>query len=286
MKRKILFLLFALFVALIILTGCKNKENTENTSQNEEIIQNVVQEEKTPEAYTWVIEPKINAEDIIDFDVRKEVSLIKKGKKYTFINDQGKEPLKMEFFGYAALDNGDVYVWEEGGKPYKVTEDFSLEESTYAGDFSHNIVYYNTERKELFTQNHMYLTITNEDKEALEQHKSRHGTVLEAFTEVTPTSFIDDAFDRYAEFSEDDFGKAGYYNKETLEIEISPIYDTALNFYENYAAVKKDGKAGFIDTNGEELFPFEFEESRSFDNGRAWVKKDGKWGLIEKGREE
>lgn len=282
MKRKILSLVILGVMILSTLTGCNNKEVIENNSQIENSVQNVVENEEISKPYNWVIEPSIEADDIIDLDVRKEVSLIKKGRKYNFINnDQGKELLRQDFYGYAALDNGEIDIWQEGGTTYKVNEDYSLEESNYAGDFSPNIVYYNTERQELFTQNHMYLVVKNDNEEILEKHKMAHGTVLESFTEVTPTSFTEDEFDVYAEFSEIDLGKSGYYNKETLEIEIEPMYEMALNFYEGYAAVKKDGKAGFITLEGEELFPFEFEETRSFDSGRAWVKVDGKWGVIE-----
>lgn len=276
-KRIILFIVF-LVIILIILTGCSTNQKD---IDNDEAI-NVVEKETMSKPYNWVIEPKIEADDIIDLDVRTEVSLVKKGKKYNFINnDQGKELLRQDFFGYAALENGEIDIWQEGGATYKVNEDYSLEESNYAGDFSTKVVYYNTERKELFTQSHMYLLVKKEEQEELNAHIEKHNTNLEAFTEVTPTSFIEDEFDTYAEFSERNLGKSGYYNKETLEIIIDPIYDKALDFYENYAAVKKDGKAGFIDIDGKELFPFEFEETRSFDQGRAWVKVDGKWGVIE-----
>lgn len=282
MKRKILSLVMLGVMILSTLTGCNSKEVTENNSQIENNFQSIVESEETPKPYNWVIEPSIEADDIIDLDVRKEVSLIKKGRKYNFINnDQGKELLRQDFYGYAALDNGEIDIWQEGGTTYKVNEDYTLQESNYAGDFSPNIVYYNTERQELFTQNHMYLVVKNDNEEILEKHKMDHGTVLESFTEVTPTSFTEDEFDVYAEFSESDLGKSGYYNKETLEIEIDPMYEMALNFYEGCAAVKKDGKAGFINLEGEELFPFEFEETRSFDTGRAWVKVNGKWGVIE-----
>lgn len=278
MKKQILLSVFVLCITLIILTGCSNKEiveNTTNEARNENADENISQ------FYNWVIEPKIEADDIIDLEIRKEVSLIKKGKKYNFINnDQGKELLRQDFFGYALLDNGEIYIWQEGGSTYKVNEDYTLEEVNYASDYSPNRVYYNTERKELFTQNHTYLVVNNDNKEVLEQYKKIHGTVLQPFTEVTPLSFTDDEFDKYAEFSESNLGKAGFYNKETLEIQIGPKYERAFDFYENYAAVKKNGKAGFIDTN-EELFVFEFEETRSFDQGRAWVKVDGKWGVIE-----
>lgn len=281
MKKKIVLSIFVLFLVLILLTGCSNNKNAENISQNEIKNEDINSEEAISKPYKWIIEPNIEADDIIDLEGRKEVSLIKKGKQYNFINnDQGKELLRQDFFEYAILANGEMYIWQEGEEHYKVNEDYTLEISNYAGDYSPNIVYYNTDRNELFTQNQMYLVVSK-NEELLENYKKIHGTNLECFVEVTPTNFVDDEFDKYAEFSESDLGKYGYYNKENLEIQIEPIYDRAFNYYENYSAVKKDGKAGFIDLEGKEIFPFEFEETRSFDQGRAWVKFDGKWGVIE-----
>lgn len=280
MKSKVVLMLIFLTIMLIVFTGCSTEENvleTNNTNFNE------IEEIEVSKPYNWIIEPKIEADDIIDLEDRIDVSLIKKGKKYNFINnDQGKELLRKDFFGYAAIENGRVYIWEEGGATYKVNEDYTLEEAAYAGDYDEHIIYYNTQRKEFFSQNFMYLVITTKNnEEILEQHKNKHKTTLECFVEVTPTEFIDDEFDSYAEFTDKNLGKYGYYNKENLEIIIEPIYDNALDFYEGYAAVKKDGMAGFINLKGEEVFPFEFEETRSFDNGRAWVKLNGKWGVIE-----
>lgn len=49
---------------------------------------------------------------------------------------------------------------------------------------------------------------------------------------------------------------------------------------ETYAAVKIDGKWGFIDKNGEVKIKPQFEDARSFSNGFAAVKSNGKWGFI------
>lgn len=100
MKRKIILIMSFLLITLVIFTGCNNKEEVQNNSK----IENIVEEENVVKPYAWVIEPKIEAEDIIDLDIRKEVSLIKKGKKYNFINnDQGKELLREDFFRICSL---------------------------------------------------------------------------------------------------------------------------------------------------------------------------------------
>lgn len=48
-----------------------------------------------------------------------------------------------------------------------------------------------------------------------------------------------------------------------------------------YAAVKLDGKWGFIDTTGTIVIEPQYEDARSFANGAAAVKIKGKWGYID-----
>lgn len=53
---------------------------------------------------------------------------------------------------------------------------------------------------------------------------------------------------------------------------------------EGYAAVCKDGKWGFVDSDGELVIDYTYENAESFQNGFASVASDGKWGYInEKG---
>ncbi len=62
----------------------------------------------------------------------------------------------------------------------------------------------------------------------------------------------------------------------------SDKYEDAKPFYANgsYAAVKKDGKWGFVDTEGKMVISPQFEDARSFSYGHAAVKQNGKWGFI------
>lgn len=58
-------------------------------------------------------------------------------------------------------------------------------------------------------------------------------------------------------------------------------YEDAFPFRpEGWAAVKKDGKWVFIDTNGEIHLACPYEEARSFDGHLAAVQIDGHWGFI------
>ncbi len=51
---------------------------------------------------------------------------------------------------------------------------------------------------------------------------------------------------------------------------------------EGIHVIIKDGKYGFMDTNGKVLYSPQLQSAGSFANGRARVKRDGKWGFMTK----
>lgn len=84
--------------------------------------------------------------------------------------------------------------------------------------------------------------------------------------------------------------KWGYVN-EYLFLDIALIYSGAEDFSEGMAAVCKDGKWGYINTDGVEVIPFGYESVKSvnyeekdtafsFKNGFVPVKKGEKYGVI------
>lgn len=52
------------------------------------------------------------------------------------------------------------------------------------------------------------------------------------------------------------------------------------------AAVKKNGKWGFVNRSGEEVIACKYGYADGFVNGRAVVVKNGKWGYINKSGEQ
>lgn len=66
------------------------------------------------------------------------------------------------------------------------------------------------------------------------------------------------------------------------EVITEVAYEDAFPFYKNQelAAVKKDGKWGFVDVAGNEILPFKWEDAKSFSSNVAAVKENGKWGFI------
>ena len=70
---------------------------------------------------------------------------------------------------------------------------------------------------------------------------------------------------------------------ENASFVASAIYEDVKPFADGcgYAAVKKDGKWGFVTFLSSELREFSFEDAKSFCGELAAVKKDDKWGVID-----
>ncbi len=84
--------------------------------------------------------------------------------------------------------------------------------------------------------------------------------------------------------------KYGYIS-QSLRLEIAAIYENAMDFSDKLAAVKKDGKWGYINDSGVTVIPFEYDSCAAadcmkadcafgFDSGLAPVCKGGKFGVI------
>jgi len=85
-------------------------------------------------------------------------------------------------------------------------------------------------------------------------------------------------------------GKWGFVNGYGQEI-VRCRYDEVRDFEEagirNYmAAVRRGDRWGFVNKEGKEVVPFRYEEVRGFFWGVAAVKRNGKWGFVnEEGHE-
>lgn len=73
----------------------------------------------------------------------------------------------------------------------------------------------------------------------------------------------------------------GYLNAQGKEA-IPAQYEGAYMFSEGLAAVKKDGKYGFINTSGQVVIPFQFLEASEFRNGMCRVSREGELCVINK----
>jgi len=79
----------------------------------------------------------------------------------------------------------------------------------------------------------------------------------------------------------------GYFDLESGEIIVSPIYDYAAPFDLAYggrlALIKKDGKCGFLDPQCNIIIDMVWDEVKGggFSEGRCAVRKGNKWGYID-----
>jgi len=64
--------------------------------------------------------------------------------------------------------------------------------------------------------------------------------------------------------------------------QVAGPYEDAQPFADGWAAVKKDGQWGFVDTSGNVQIDFQFDDALSFGQHLAAVEVDGQWGYISK----
>lgn len=276
--RNLFLLIVILSVVLVGLTGCDDKNN--NAVIEEEDFTAGGKNIDDEKDFTWLVSPSKDYDDVIDIRSIPDVSVVKINDKYQLVSSDGKQFTTMTFSYYGEGVN-DITVWDENAVAYTITADGTVTEiGTLGTELFDSNVYYNTQRNELFTQDYYYTVEKQPNTTSVTQYRDYHGTLLAPYIEVTPKSFDDTQYQEFADFDESCYGKYGYYNYQTLELVENMKYDFALPFFDGMAAVKKDGKAGYIDLDGNPIFDFEFEEARNFENGKAWVKSNGKWGVI------
>ena len=77
-------------------------------------------------------------------------------------------------------------------------------------------------------------------------------------------------------------GKEGYINSQGEEV-IPCIYEYAWNFSEGLAKVRKNGREGYINPQGEEVIPCIYDctdDFSEFSEGLAKVYRHGRWSII------
>lgn len=74
-----------------------------------------------------------------------------------------------------------------------------------------------------------------------------------------------------------------YLNKDGTEaFSLGTIYESAADFLGGTAAVRRNGKRGYIDKTGQEVIPCRYDAIGKFYEGFAPAQIDGKWGCIDK----
>lgn len=81
-------------------------------------------------------------------------------------------------------------------------------------------------------------------------------------------------------------GKYGFVNNGGYYV-VKATYDEARQFVNDFAAVCRNGKWGFLKMNGSRLTRCVYQQVYDFDmKGYAVVKRDGKWGAIDRNGNE
>ncbi len=75
-------------------------------------------------------------------------------------------------------------------------------------------------------------------------------------------------------------GKWGFIDLATQTWAVEPEYDSIGYFYNGLASIHKNGKAGYIQDNGQVLIPLIYDGAEPFNRPIAAVKKGDKWGYI------
>ena len=74
----------------------------------------------------------------------------------------------------------------------------------------------------------------------------------------------------------------GNNNTRPNGITFEDVHDMPYLPTDGYIAVRKNGKCGYIDVDGKEIYPIgTFDDVRPVHGQKAWAKKDGKWGILE-----
>ncbi len=68
--------------------------------------------------------------------------------------------------------------------------------------------------------------------------------------------------------------------RENAKLTITPQFEDALPLHAGLAAVKQNGKWGFLKSNREFKVPPQFDQAWTL-RGVAGVKRDGQWGYLQ-----
>lgn len=221
------------------------------------------------------------------------------GEYWGYINENGDKVVSSRFVdagtfisGLASVvdTKGDVYYIDQSGNKKKVIKTVDYIErlgSTENGVFS----VYDGESWNVYNESEELICADNE-------FVSNVGNAVIAVKNAGEWRLINFAGEdltgkTYSDVVMDDKGLV-YRNGRIFVCEngLYQMIDTAGVTYGNsfeaadvfkdgtYAAVKRNGKWGFVNNAGEEIISPQYEDARSFSNGFAAVKQDEKWGYI------
>ena len=279
MKKKIISLLtiFSMILTSIsALTGCDSSESTSASESTNEELENTSSKEKKEPTYTWLVEPTIEADDIIVPDEsvapdnntnasssniasRSEYAIIRRDSKYGFIKNDGT------LLSEISYDN--VYICECGAvclTNNKIYERIDLDKTLniFEGSCQHGTGYgccfYDTKSKQFgysYTYNETNVSI-NQSLNSLFPQKVRKAK----FVDITDGVATCSELGKYACYTNGEFVTDFIYD-DMVYCKNSMACTSKDS--QNYVACKKDDKWGYLDKKGKIVLECEFDEVKN-----------------------
>ena len=267
------------------------------------------------QAYRWLIEPTINADNIISFDGSQvdpnnekntayaNYSVIRQNGKYGIIDYSGNMVVPAEYDDYYTCWCGEVTL-------FNIINEKNDEYEYCSIDSSNQVVYYAAEHHDsspryYWNSNEEKIYVKDADEEQGEEYTVKKAVVVcEADVKKSDNGFYD-----ISPVSEPLYGLAKK-DKLILDMQYTDFYAPAYKgagltciafdmsaycgkviddemavhpylFTDDYLPVSIDSSYGYYDIDGNCIVkPGEFDQARPAHNGKAWVMKSGKWGVI------
>ncbi len=220
--------------------------------------------ETTLAGYDWLMEPSLDADDIIVYDgtrgyqgtFQTDLSIMVQNGKYGIVDANGQVLVPCEYERYNLCTCGMVSINDEMGMEVTIGAD-GLRYTNFEG---HGV-------PEKYHENQDYITLENpyfsDNNCSAVKRDGKWGYQDSNGKEILPCMFNE----LHINWVDPNRGFTQY----------QPVF----SFSENLVAVATDKGAGYYDIDGNEIIPCgEFEQARPVHDGKAWVKKNGKWGII------
>lgn len=248
----------------------------------------IIQKQKELEnykKYQWVVEPSIEADDIfyatsreaISYinDKRKQdtwpVAVLKLKDKFHIINIEGDICTKVAYkeihsLGYSTMNDSVYYVGEfdkeyyavNGSNDYKVSQGgVDINGNVYDGDEGDIHV------AKLFYYSNDIVTI-NDDSDSDRNLKHLKVMPIQEVKDIPNSN--DYTGEEYTKWIKKQNGKFALCDGKKLITDF--IYEDMGSYSDGLIAVKKEGKWGYINENGEEIIPCEYDDSWNYFTGK------------------
>lgn len=251
----------------IILSGCNLPWKSNNTDDDNYFMTGSYSDSKEDEpnkpAYKWLVKPKIKAGNVISFDASQintdednnksymKFSILYDNGKYGFIDYNGDIVIKPKYEQYYFCHCGDMVLYNVVDRESKQYEICSIDKS---GNVTHDIKKHeNTVAKYYWNTNDKKIYVKKENETFATEYSGKEA-VIAAKTEVTQINSK-----LYSVPSQSD-NLYGYLKdgKKILDFEYENFYAPAFKSAKKTAiALKKNGKWGYVASDGDEIIPFQ-----------------------------